>query len=365
MTKISEVTSYLESLAPLSSQESYDNCGLIVGDANSEVTEVLISLDCIESTVDEAIERGCNLIISHHPIVFSGLKKINGADYIQRTVVKAIKNDIAIYAIHTNLDNYRFGVNREIGERLGLKNLRILSPKSNVLNKIVCYVPTDHYETVSNAMFNAGAGNIGDYNEASFTTLGKGTYTPNENASPFEGAYGIKSKVDEYKIELISSSHVIGSVISAMINAHPYEEVAYEVIPLTNLNNYEGSGMVGELETPIDEVKFLNYVKKTFNCGLIRHTKLLGSPIKTVAFCGGAGSFLLPHARKNKADIFITGDYKYHEFFDADEAIIIADIGHFESEQYTSNRIASILMNKFTTFAVRLTKVNTNPINYF
>lgn len=365
MAQIKDVTSYLESLAPLSSQESYDNCGLIVGDPNSEVSEVLVTLDCIESTVDEAIDKGCNLIIAHHPIVFNGLKKINGSDYIQRTVIKAIKNDIAIYAIHTNLDNYRFGVNYEIGTRLGLKKLEVLSPKSNVLNKIECYIPTEHFAEVSNAMFKAGAGDIGDYSDCGFSVVGNGTYKPNEGSNPFEGEIGKQSSVDESKFESICSSHSLGRVVSAMLAAHPYEEVAYSVFPMLNSNNHEGSGMVGELETPIEETEFLTFLKKTFNCGVIRHTELKGEPISKVAFCGGSGSFLLNQAKRSKADIFITGDFKYHEFFDAEGQIVIADIGHFESEQFTSNRIASILMNKFTTFAVHLTEVNTNPINYF
>tara|TARA_B110000902_G_scaffold43775_1_gene48348 strand:+ start:121505 stop:122602 length:1098 start_codon:yes stop_codon:yes gene_type:complete len=365
MTKIREVTSYLESLAPLSSQETYDNCGLIVGDPNVEVNGVLLSLDCIEKTVEEAVELGCNLIIAHHPIVFKGLKKINGSDYIQRTVIKAIKNDIAIYAIHTNLDNYRFGVNYEIGSRLGLKNLRILSPKSNILNKITCFVPNDHLESVSKAMFDAGAGTIGDYSNCGFSSEGVGTFLPNENAKPFEGENGKLSKVTETRFEVVCSRHTTEAVISAMIAAHPYEEVAYDISATVNSNPYQGSGMVGELEKEVDETEFLNFVKKEFKCGVIRHTDLMGEPIKKVAFCGGAGSFLLNQAKKSKADIFITGDYKYHEFFDAEGKIVIADIGHFESEQFTSKRIASILKNKFTTFALHLTVVNTNPINYF
>ncbi|NRA12694.1 MAG: Nif3-like dinuclear metal center hexameric protein, partial [Crocinitomicaceae bacterium] len=281
------------------------------------------------------------------------------------TVIKAIKNDIAIYAIHTNLDNYRFGVNYEIGMRLGLKNLKILSPKSNVLNKISCFVPNDHLEVVSKAMFDAGAGTVGDYSNCGFFSEGVGTFLPNENAKPYIGESKKLNKISESRFEVICSSHVTGTVISAMISAHPYEEVAYDIITSANLNPYEGSGMVGELENEVDEIEFLNFVKKEFKCGVIRHTELIGTPIKKVAFCGGAGSFLLNEAKKSKADIFITGDYKYHEFFDAEGQIVIADIGHFESEQFTSDRIASILKNKFTTFALHLTVVITNPINYF
>ncbi|MCR9173651.1 MAG: Nif3-like dinuclear metal center hexameric protein [bacterium] len=363
--KIKEITRYLESLAPISSQESYDNSGLIVGNENTEVSNVLISLDCIESTVEEAIEKNCELIIAHHPIVFRGLKKLNGKNYIERTVIKAIKNDIAIYAIHTNLDNYRFGVNHEIGKRIGLKNLRVLQPKNEVLSKLICYIPHDHVTAVSQAMFDAGAGKIGDYDECGFATSGEGSFRPNESAKPFIGASEERSTVKETKFEVVCSTHSVHQVVQAMISAHPYEEVAYEIFPMLNSNPYEGSGMVGELETPVKTEDFLKHLKREFQCGVIRHTDLVSENIQKVAYCGGAGSFLLPSAKRSGADIFITGDYKYHEFFDADGGIIIADIGHFESEQYTSHRIAEILMEKFATFAVHLTEVNTNPINYF
>lgn len=363
--KIREITAYLEDLAPLSSQESYDNSGLIVGNPNDEVKSALVSLDCIEETIDEAIEKKCQLIIAHHPIVFKGLKKLNGTDYVQRTVLKAIRNNIAIYAIHTNLDNFRFGVNAEIGKRLNLTNLRVLSPRKEALNKLVVFVPTDHAESLRNTMFEAGAGAIGDYDECSFNTYGAGTYRPKDGANPFEGRVGERSEVAEAKVEVVVSAHKIGRVVSAMIGAHPYEEVAYEVYGMLNENPYEGSGMVGELEKEMKEKDFLAHVKKAFNCGVIRHTDLKGKPVKRVAFCGGAGSFLLKHARRSKADVFITGDYKYHEFFDAEGEIVIADIGHYESEQYTSDLLVDILTKKFPKFAVHLTEVNTNPINYF
>lgn len=363
--KIKEITDYLESLAPLSSQEGYDNCGLIVGDAQMEVTQALISLDCIESTVDEAITHGCNLIIAHHPIVFSGLKKLNGKNYIERTVIKAIKNDIAIYAIHTNFDNYQFGVNYEIAKRLKLTNTRILSPKKNVLTKVVCFVPANNLKEVSKAMYDAGAGQIGNYSECSFSVDGVGTFKPTKNANPFEGQIGELSEVEEKRLEVLVSNHALPKVIVAMKNAHPYEEVAYEMYSIMNENQSEGAGMIGELENDMETMDFLRELKQIFNCGIIRHTKITSKTIKKVAFCGGAGSFLLNAAKKNGADVFITGDFKYHEFFDAENDIIIADIGHFESEQYTSHRIERVLTKKFANFAVRLTEVNTNPINYF
>lgn len=363
--KIKEITSYLESLAPLSSQASYDNCGLIVGDFNTEVTSALICLDSTEAIVDEAIQKGSNLIIAHHPIVFSGLKKLNGSNYIERTIIKAIKHDIAIYAIHTNLDNYRFGVNYEIGKRLGLENLQILAPAPNVLCKLTVFTPSDHVQNVSEAMFKAGAGQVGNYKECSFRSDGQGTYTPMENATPFEGTKGEKSSVTEDKIEVLVSTHLINQVVHSMKSAHPYEEVAYDIIPLKNKNDFEGSGMYGVLQEPMEEKAFLTLLKSRFNCSIIRHTALLNKPIKTVAFCGGSGSFLLSNAKGIKADIFITGDYKYHDFFDTENQIIIADMGHFESEQFTTNLLADILKKKFPTFVPHLTGVITNPINYF
>lgn len=363
--KLREVTSYLESLAPLSSQESYDNAGLIVGDPNMEITGALVSLDCIEAVVDEAIEKKCNLVIAHHPILFKGLKRLNGTDYVQRTILKAIKNDIALYAIHTNLDNYRFGVNAEIGKRIGLENLEILAPKSEVLTKLVVFVPDEYVETVQEALFASGAGSIGNYAECSFSTSGNGTFLPKDGANPFVGTLGERENALETKIEVLVSTHHLRSVISAMKAAHPYEEVAYEAYPILNENAFEGSGMIGKLPKPISTKEFLTHLKTTFNCGVIRHTELIKDTIETVAFCGGAGSFLLKNAISKRADIFITGDYKYHEFFDADNQIVIADIGHYESEQFTSNLLEGILTKKFPKFAVHLTEVNTNPINYF
>lgn len=362
---VKDITSYLEQLAPLSSQESYDNSGLIVGDPSMHVKGALLSLDCTEEVVEEAVSVGANMIIAHHPIVFKGLKKLNGKNYVERTVIRAIKNDIAIYAIHTNLDNYRFGVNAEIGERLGLENLKILSPASNSLKKLIVFCPEEATVKVSKAMFDAGAGNIGDYDECSFETSGTGAFRPNENTNPAIGEHGKREKVQEHKIEVIVSSHQLGNVLAAMNQAHPYEEVAHDIIPLDNQNQYEGAGMIGELETPVKTTDYLKKIKEAFGCGVIRHTGAVSEEIKTVAYCGGAGSFLLGAAKAKKADIYITGDFKYHEFFDAEKDIMIADIGHYESEQFTPNLLLGILKKNFINFAFHLSKVNTNPINYF
>lgn len=363
--QLKEVIQYLESIAPLSSQESYDNSGLITGTSDMEITQALICLDSTEEVVDEAIKHGCNLIIAHHPIVFKGLKSLTGKTYVERVVLKCIKNDIALYAIHTNLDNFRFGVNDEIGRRLGLEQLHVLSPKIGVLNKITVFVPLENREQVAQAMFDAGAGSIGDYRSCSFFGEGTGTFTPVEGANPYIGTSGTAEQVKENRLELLVSTHHLAAVVRAMKESHPYEEVAYDVVTLQNSNAFEGAGMVGKLPVPMPVAAFLNFVKKEFNCGVIRHTKLVKSTIETVAFCGGSGSFLLKDAIRSKADIYITGDFKYHEFFDAEDKLIIADIGHFESEQYTINLLSAILTKKFPNFALRLTTINTNPINYF
>ncbi len=362
---INTITSFLEQRAPLSSQESYDNSGLIVGDPSNAVQGVLLSLDCTEAVVDEAIEMGANLIIAHHPIVFKGIKKLNGKNYVERTVIKAIKNDIAIYAIHTNLDNYRFGVNQEIGKRIGLENLNILSPAKNALKKLIVFCPEDDTLNLSKALFEAGAGNIGEYDECSFETEGLGGFRPNEAANPAIGKSGHRETVREHKIEVIVSAHELPRVLAAMHRAHPYEEVAHDILPLENKNHYEGAGMIGKLPAPMDATAFLKHIKKEFNSQVIRHTPLLKDTIQHVAFCGGAGSFLLEAAKAHDADIYITGDFKYHEFFDAENDIVIADIGHYESEQFTPNLLLSILKKNFINFAFHLSKVNTNPINYF
>jgi len=363
--QISEISNFLEQYAPLSSQESYDNCGLLLGQPSKEINSALICLDCTEEIIEEAIEKGCNLVIAHHPVIFSGVKKLNGSNYIERTIIKAIENKIAIYAIHTNLDNQLNGVNFEIANRLQLKNLSILAPKANTLSKAVVYVPITHTQEVLDKLFELGFGTIGEYSNCSFQSEGIGTFQPSDKANPFIGKQNETTKVSESRVELLLKNNQINSFLSTLKKIHPYEEVAYEIVPIKNIDKNEGSGMVGFLEQEMDEHSFLKLLKETFQCGIIRHTNLLNKPIKKVAFCGGSGSFLLEKAKKEKADIFITGDYKYHDFFDAENEIIIADIGHFESEQYTTNLLADILTKKFPTFAFEITGIKTNPINYF
>ncbi len=363
--KLSQLTAYLESLAPLAYQEEYDNSGLIVGCPDQDIYQALISLDCTEAVVDEAIATNCQVIISHHPIVFRGLKKFNSKTYVERVVEKAIRSDIAIYAIHTNLDNIMTGVNARICETLGLKNCRILVPKHNLLKKLVTYVPVSHADEVRNALFEAGAGNVGNYSECSFSAEGTGTFKGGENTNPFVGEPGKRHFENEIRVETVYPATLESKILMALVLAHPYEEVAYDLYALTNQNQQVGAGMIGELHVPIEAEAFLYQVKEKMRAHVIRHTEFTGKHIKKVAVCGGAGGFLLKHAIAAGADIFITADYKYHEFFDAEGQIIIADVGHFESEQFTQQLLYEIIKKKFTTFALRLTEVNTNPVKYF
>lgn len=363
--KLGDLTSYLESLAPLAYQEEYDNAGLIVGSPEQDVGQALISLDCTEAVVDEAIATGCHVVISHHPIVFRGLKRFNSKTYVERVVEKAIRHNIALYAIHTNLDNIMGGVNAKICEILGLKNCHILSPKHNLLKKLVTYVPVSHAEQVRNALFEAGAGNIGNYSECSFNAESSGTFKGNEDADPYVGEPGKRHTENEIRIETIYPATLESKILMALVLAHPYEEVAYDLYTLSNPNQYIGSGMAGELDMPMDESDFMALVKDKMNAQVIRHTAFTGRGVKKVAVCGGAGGFLLKQAIATGADVFITADYKYHEFFDAEGKIVIADIGHFESEQFTQQLLYEIIRKKFSTFALRLTEVNTNPVKYF
>jgi len=363
--KLSQLIAHLETIAPTAYQEDYDNAGLIVGNPDQEIHQVLISLDCIEAVVDEAIATNCQVIVSHHPIVFKGLKRFNGKTYVERVVEKAIKNNIALYAIHTNLDSVLDGVNAKIGETLGLENLRILSPKHGILKKLVTYVPTSHVDQVRNALFHAGAGNIGNYSECSFNGDGTGTFKGNENSDPYVGEPGVRHTEEETRIETVYPANLESKILVALILAHPYEEVAYDLYNLTNQHQQVGSGMIGELEHAMDAEEFLYHLKEKMHTHVIRHTAFTGRQIKRVAVCGGAGGFLLKQAISAGADIFVTADYKYHEFFDAEGKTIIADIGHYESEQFTQQLLYDLIRKKFTDLPLRLTSVNTNPVKYF
>ncbi len=361
---VKNFTDYLESIAPLALQESYDNAGLMVGSPQQTVTGILISLDITEEIIEEAIAEKCNLIIAHHPLIFSGLKKLNGSNYVEKCVIKAIKNDIALYASHTNLDAISGGVNSKIAEKLGLQHTRILSPKTGTLKKLITFCPLAEANKVRDALFLAGAGQIGAYDECSYTSEGTGTFRASNAANPFVGKVNERHSEKETKIELLFPAHLENKMLAVLKATHPYEEVAYDILSLQNKNPLVGAGMIGELLDEVTEMDFLNQLKITFNAEGLRYTKLLNKKIKTVAVCGGSGSFLLQDAINAKADVFITADYKYHQFFDAERRIVIADIGHYESEQYTKELIYDIIRKKFSTFALRLTKINSNPINY-
>ncbi|MBE9467596.1 MAG: Nif3-like dinuclear metal center hexameric protein [Bacteroidetes bacterium] len=362
--KIKNIVTYLETVAPLSYQESYDNSGLIVGDLQQELTSVLITIDTIEGVVDEAIELGANLIVSHHPIVFSALKKITGANYIERTIIKAIKNNISIYACHTNLDSIIGGVNSKICEKLELVNCKILAPKQNELQKLITFVPVSHLNNIQEALFKAGAGNIGNYDKCGFSTQGNGSFKASQGTKPFVGEIGKVHIEKEARFETVFPKNIQNKVISALIKAHPYEEVAYDIYALQNEYSKVGMGMIGELKNEINELDFLKKIKNVFKTESIRYTDLLNKKINKVAVCGGSGNFLLKNAIVAKADIFVSSDFKYHQFFDAENKILIADIGHYESEQYTKDVFYSLLTKKFPNFAFYFSKINSNPINY-
>lgn len=365
MPTVKQITRYLEDFAPRVYQESYDNSGLIVGDFSMEVTGVIVSLDAVESIVDEAIAKGCNMVVAHHPIVFKGLKKLNGRNYVERTVIKAIKNDIAIYAIHTNLDNVAGGVSFKIAEKLELEQVKVLAPKKQNQMKLTVFVPKENTQTVLEALGKVGAGKIGNYEYCSFRTEGTGTFKGNEETNPTVGEKGKLEEVTENRVEVIFPAYLEGRVMQALRQAHPYEEIAYYLHALENTNSQVGSGAIGNLPKSLSGEDFLKFLKEKMALQCIRHTELLERDIKKVAVCGGTGSFLLPKAMGKGADVFITADYKYHEFFDADGQILIADIGHYESEQYTSELLRDYLKPNFEGLPIHITDSNTNPVRYF
>ena len=363
--KLGTITNFLEQLAPLNYQEDYDNSGLLVGHVNDEINAALVALDCTEQIVDEAIAHSCNLIITHHPIIFKGLKKLNGKNYIERVVIKAIKNNIALYAIHTNLDHVAHGVSGMICKKLGVENAKVLLPKNSLLKKLVTFCPVANADEVRSALFDAGTGNIGNYSECSFNTNGVGTFKGNEKSNAFVGEKGEQHHEQEIRIETIFKAQDERKVVLALLEHHPYEEVAYDIYPVENSFSEVGAGMIGWLPQEMENRDFLQHVKIEMQAKVIRHSAFLNKRIKKVAVCGGAGSFLLKEAIALGADAFVTSDFKYHEFFDAEERLIICDIGHYESEQFTSNLLINNIQEKFPNFAIRLTEHNTNPINYF
>ena len=362
--KIKEIVSALDRFAPLPLQDGFDNAGLQIGLTEAEATGALLCLDVTEAVLDEAIALGCNLVISHHPLIFKGYKSITGKDYVERCILKAIRNDMVLYAAHTNLDNAKGGVNYKIAEKIGLKHLQVLEPKRNSLLKLVTFVPTEQAERVRKALFAAGCGNIGGYDSCSYNLKGEGTFRAGENTHPFCGNIGELHREEEVRIETILPSYKKGKVVRALLSAHPYEEPAFDLYPLENEWTQAGAGIVGELETPETELEFLKRIKKIFEVECVKHNRLTGREIQKVALCGGAGAFLIPQAIRSGADIFITGEIKYHDYFGHEDEILLAEIGHYESEQYTKEIFYSIIRDLFPNFALHLSKINTNPIKY-
>ncbi len=362
--KIKEIVSALERFAPLPLQDGFDNAGLQIGLTETEATGALLCLDVTEAVLDEAIALGYNLIISHHPLIFKGYKSITGRDYVERCILKAIKNDIVIYSAHTNLDNAPGGVNFKMAEKIGLSNVRVLEPKENALLKLVTFVPVSHAESVRKALFTAGCGCIGNYDACSYNVEGEGTFRAQAGCRPFCGDIGNLHTEKETRIETILPAYKKAEAIRVLSSVHPYEEPVFDVYPLQNSWMQAGAGVIGELETPETELEFLKHIKKTFEVKCLRHNKLNGREIQTVALCGGAGSFLMPLAIRNGADVFITGEIKYHDYFGHDTDILLAEIGHYESEQYTKEIFYTIIRELFPSLALKQCKANTNPIKY-
>ncbi len=364
MYKIKDIIPLLEEMAPLAYAEDFDNVGLLVGNLETETTGILVCHDALENVIEEAIAKNCNLIVCFHPILFSGLKKITGKNYVERAVIKAIQNNIAIYAVHTALDNHPEGVNKIFGNALGLTNTKILLPKENHIRKLVTFTVPENVEKVRNALFEAGAGTIGNYENCSFTSKGIGTYMGNENSNPEIGNRFELVEAEEIKIEVTFEKQLESKILKTLFENHIYEEVAYEITALQNKHQNIGMGLIGELEKQMDEKEFLLFVKEKMQCESIRHSEFIGKPIKKVALLGGAGSFAIANAISAGADVFLTADLKYHQFYEAEKQIILADIGHFESERYTKNYIVDFLRKKILNFAIILSEENTNPVKY-
>jgi dinuclear metal center YbgI/SA1388 family protein len=363
--KIGELLSAIEVFAAPELQEDYDNAGLITGKRDWDCTGALCTLDVTVEVVKEAQQKGCNLIVAHHPIVFKGLKRMNGNNYVEQVMIEAIKADIAIYAAHTNLDNVVLGVNDTIAKKLGLQNTSILQPKDKMLRRLITFAPMDKAQEVRAAVFSAGAGHIGKYSECSFNSEGTGTFKAEEGADPYIGDIGKQHQEKETKIEIVYPFYLERQVVKALVDNHPYEEVAYDIFTMENVHYGIGAGVIGELEAETTEVEFLKMLKDRFGLTVVRHTPLRNKPVKKVAVCGGAGSFLIKKALSSGVDMYISADIKYHEFFDAEGRMVIADIGHYESEQFTVDLLRDLLVEKFPTFAVLKTGVNTNPVQYF
>ena len=360
-----EIINEIEKFAPLSIQESYDNSGIQVGSVKTDVQSCIIALDFSEKLIDEAISKDINLIITHHPLIFSGLKSITGKNEQERIIKKAIIHNIVLYSAHTNLDSILNGVSFKLAEKLQLKNLSILDQTAGNLKKLITYCPKNKANEVRNALFESGAGNIGNYERCSFSVSGIGSFKAKEGAKPYVGKIGETHYEDEERIEVVFQSYNEKLIIDSLLLAHPYEEVAYDIFSLNNSNNNIGLGVIGTLENEMTEIDFLTNVAKITGCKAIRHSEFSNKMLKRVAICGGSGSHLIKNAKIKKADVFLSGDVKYHAFAESDSKLLIADIGHFESEQFTKELIFEIITKKFHNFAAYIFKEEENPVNYF
>lgn len=362
---LNKIVTILEEMAPLAYAEDFDNVGLLTGHMQQELTGILVCHDALEEVINEAITANCNLVVCFHPILFSELKKITGKNYVERSVIKAIKNDIAIYAVHTALDNHKNGVNKIMCDMLGLVNTKILVPKENHIRKLVTYTIPENFNTLRNALFDAGAGSIGNYENCSFSSHGLGTYQGNADSNPTVGNPGEFMEEPEIKLEVTFEKHLESAILKALFSNHVYEEVAYEIYSLQNRHQNIGLGMTGELEQPMDEASFLTFVKEKMQAGGIRHSEFIGREIKKVAVLGGSGSFAIKNAIASGADAYLTADLKYHQFYEAEGKLLLADIGHYESERYTADYMAGFLKNAGVAVPVILSKTDTNPVKYF
>jgi len=361
---LKELLTYLEERVPPSYQESYDNSGLQVGDVNSTVDSALLSLDITEEIIDEAHQRKCSLVISHHPLIFQPLKSIGTGTYVERVVRKAIKNDISLYSMHTNLDIIKEGVSYRMADKLGLSNTEVMVSLGGSLLKLVVFVPLSHAGKVRQAVFEAGAGNIGNYDMCSFNLRGEGTFRGGSGSDPFAGEPGKEHVEEEVRIESVLPAHLKSRVVGAMIDSHPYEEVAYDLYPLQNRMPGAGLGCVGDLPESVTEKDMINMLSDIFGSECIRHSRLTGRKIKRVAVMGGSGGSYIGKAISSGAQAYVTADVKYHSFFEADKQILLADIGHYESEKPSLEILHELITKKFPKFAVRFSEINTNPVNY-
>jgi dinuclear metal center YbgI/SA1388 family protein len=362
---IKEILTEIERLAPLPLQEGFDNAGVQVGDVNREVTGALLCLDVTEKVVHEAVEKGCNLIISHHPLAFKPFKSLTGNTYIERCLIKSCKYDLVIYSAHTNLDNAVGGVNYRLAEIIGLRKVRILSPQKQALLKIVTFVPEAHAETVRNALFEAGAGHTGNYDSCSFNLPGDGTFRAGENCHPYCGEAGKLHHEKEIRIETILPAFRKSNVLRALLSVHPYEEPAFDIYPLENVRHTAGSGIVGELPESEDAHEFLARIKKLFQADCVKHSGgWTGQFVRKIAVCGGSGAFLIPEAMAAGAEVFVTGEAKYNDFYDVENKLLLAVIGHYETEICTKDIFFDVISKKSATFAVHISNTDSNPVKY-